>query len=139
MKRHWRSHSSAPERLAAARLAQEQISALLDTLSDAEMVVVKTVFGLWDGVPQPLVVTARALGRPPAEVSRILHRAIVKLGASDRSEALRGFLGNGLPDVSREDPRAPLSEYDFGAHLSHPLPEPRPDVVPGISRERTAR
>ena len=86
------SDAIPPDDAASFTLLQEQLEAVLDTLSDRESGVVRMRFGLNDGQPKTLDEIGEIYGAPRERVGQIEADAMSKLRHPSRSQVLRDYL-----------------------------------------------
>ncbi|MDS1271222.1 RNA polymerase sigma factor RpoD [Lipingzhangella sp. LS1_29] len=82
----------APIEAAAFLLMQEELAALLETLSVREQRIIELRYGLRDGRPRTLEDVGREFGVTRERIRQIEARVLAKLRHPARAERLRGFL-----------------------------------------------
>ncbi|OHV74339.1 RNA polymerase sigma factor RpoD [Pseudofrankia sp. BMG5.36] len=86
------SDAVVPFEAATVGLFQEQLDAVLRTLSDRERQVVRLRYGLTDGRPRTLEEVGHEFGVTRERIRQIESKAFAKLRHPSRSEKLRGYL-----------------------------------------------
>jgi RNA polymerase nonessential primary-like sigma factor len=83
--------SASAESTVVARLMNDDIARVLDTLEERESTVLRMRYGLEDGKPRTLDEIGRAFGISRERVRQIERDSMAKLRVGDRSEALRAY------------------------------------------------
>jgi RNA polymerase nonessential primary-like sigma factor len=83
--------SASAESMVVARLMNDDIAKVLDTLEERESTVLRMRYGLEDGKPRTLDEIGRAFGISRERVRQIERDSMAKLRVGDRSEALRAY------------------------------------------------
>jgi RNA polymerase primary sigma factor len=86
------SEAIVPADAVSFTLLQEQLRAVLDTLSEREAGVVSMRFGLTDGQPKTLDEIGKVFGVTRERIRQIESKTMSKLRHPSRSDALRDFL-----------------------------------------------
>ncbi|MBT3785853.1 sigma-70 family RNA polymerase sigma factor [bacterium] len=85
----------SPEVVVLKRVLRDQISKVMDSLSDRERMIIQLRFGLDDGVPRSLSWIGNMMGITRERVRQIENRAIKKLQANkDALSRLKDFYAN---------------------------------------------
>ncbi len=86
------SDAVVPLDAASFILLQEQLEAVLHTLSEQEKKVIQLRFGLHDGMPRTLEEVGREFGVTRERIRQIESKTLSKLRHPSRSQKLRDFL-----------------------------------------------
>ena len=86
------SEAIVPSDAVSFTLLQEQLEAVLDTLSDREAGVVRMRFGLTDGQPKTLDEIGKVYGVTRERIRQIESKTMSKLRHPSRSQVLRDYL-----------------------------------------------
>ncbi|HEX9314511.1 MAG TPA: sigma-70 family RNA polymerase sigma factor, partial [Actinomycetota bacterium] len=86
------SDAVVPLDAASFILLQEQLEAVLHTLSEREKKVIQLRFGLHDGMPRTLEEVGREFGVTRERIRQIESKTLSKLRHPSRSQKLRDFL-----------------------------------------------
>jgi RNA polymerase primary sigma factor len=86
------SEAIVPAEAVSFRLLQEQLRAVLDTLSEREAGVVSMRFGLTDGQPKTLDQIGKVYRVTRERIRQIESKTLSKLRHSSRSQTLRDYL-----------------------------------------------
>nr|WP_281269660.1 RNA polymerase sigma factor [Phytoactinopolyspora halophila] len=87
------SEAIVPAEAVSFTLLQEQLHAVLDTLSEREAGVVSMRFGLTDGQPKTLDEIGKVYGVTRERIRQIESKTMSKLRHPSRSQVLRDYLG----------------------------------------------
>jgi RNA polymerase primary sigma factor len=85
--------ASAPAEAASANLLREQLSEVLETLTEREAKVLRLRFGLEDGRPRTLEEVGKEFDVTRERIRQIEAKALRKLRHPSRSKKLKDFLG----------------------------------------------
>ena len=85
--------SLSPEEYATNEMLKDEISQVLETLTEREEKVVRLRFGLEDGKPRTLEEVGQMFGVTRERIRQIEAKALRKLRHPSRSRKLRDYIG----------------------------------------------
>lgn len=107
-----------PVREVEFKMLQEDLHAVLDTLSEREAGVISLRFGLADGAERTLDEIGKVYGVTRERIRQIESKTMTKLRHQSRSEVLRPYLAGAAADPKAEKEDAPEGSADLSGEAT---------------------